>query len=412
MASGPVQDIQDLTQKYLVEKDYLSTIFGTRKKEVLNGTLPFIIFAEGEPGQWLHDILQIHGCTADCFVDNNPALAGRHYNGTPIFGPEHLPSVAGKAIVISSQKHDQAIRAQIKAAGIAEEFVFSAKHPHCVYFNHFDRMNYLYKIFLANQEKIDLVARKQEISDAYESLGDQKSRDLFVRRIAAVNAGFSYGAFADFMTHCCEPLLDPSRAEANGNNYYFSNDLFQPVDGAVIVDAGAFTGDTVDAIVELDARFGTRYGKIISLEPDPANFSKLAEHTAQYRDVICHPVGSGESDSVAQFRAEGTMGSRYIDRPGTISVPIRALDGLLAGEPVTHIKLDVEGNEVATLRGAHRIISANRPKLSIAAYHKHDDILTIPNAIRQIDKDYRIYIRHYHTTFFETMIFAIPRHRP
>ncbi len=66
---------------------------------------------------------------------------------------------------------------------------------------------------------------------------------------------------------------------------------------------------------------------------------------------------------------------------GDISIEVRRLDDILGNRPVTFIKMDIEGSELAALRGAERIIRQQRPKLAICVYHKPEDMWEIPNFI-------------------------------
>ena len=51
-------------------------------------------------------------------------------------------------------------------------------------------------------------------------------------------------------------------------------------------------------------------------------------------------------------------------------------------EKINFLKLDVEGSEMATLRGARNSIDRFKPKLAISIYHKPDDFFEIINYIK------------------------------
>ena len=67
-------------------------------------------------------------------------------------------------------------------------------------------------------------------------------------------------------------------------------------------------------------------------------------------------------------------------------------------EPVTYIKMDVEGFEIPAIIGAKNHIRNDRPKLAICTYHIISDIWEIPKLIKCIAPDYRFYLRHYMKT--------------
>jgi hypothetical protein len=69
--------------------------------------------------------------------------------------------------------------------------------------------------------------------------------------------------------------------------------------------------------------------------------------------------------------------------------------------------MDIEGAELSALRGAENIIKTHRPKCAICVYHKFDDMWEIPDFLWSIVPDYKLYLRHYHSTCAETVLFAI-----
>ena len=70
------------------------------------------------------------------------------------------------------------------------------------------------------------------------------------------------------------------------------------------------------------------------------------------------------------------------------------------------IKMDIEGAEESALSGAESSIRKWRPSLAISAYHKADDILTIPNFLWNLDVGYSVYLDHFTTDYWETVVFA------
>ena len=50
--------------------------------------------------------------------------------------------------------------------------------------------------------------------------------------------------------------------------------------------------------------------------------------------------------------------------------------------------------KIATYIGAKNTIIEHKPKLKIAAYHRFDDLITIPILLSTIRNDYKIYLRH------------------
>jgi len=76
-------------------------------------------------------------------------------------------------------------------------------------------------------------------------------------------------------------------------------------------------------------------------------------------------------------------------------------------EPVTFIKMDIEGAEYEALEGAKHILKKDKPKLAVCLYHKKDDMWRIPYLIKSLVPEYRLYIRHYSNYEGETVLYAI-----
>ena len=64
-------------------------------------------------------------------------------------------------------------------------------------------------------------------------------------------------------------------------------------------------------------------------------------------------------------------------------------------EPVTFIKMDIEGSEYKALQGAQNHIKNETPKLAISIYHGYDDLWRLPLFIEKINPNYDFYLRHY-----------------
>ena len=85
-----------------------------------------------------------------------------------------------------------------------------------------------------------------------------------------------------------------------------------------------------------------------------------------------------------------------------------ALDAFFQNrEAPTFIKMDIEGAEREALAGVEQLIRSHKPKLAICAYHKVEDIYTLPELIRTFRDDYTFYLRHYSDTIYETVLYAV-----
>ena len=93
--------------------------------------------------------------------------------------------------------------------------------------------------------------------------------------------------------------------------------------------------------------------------------------------------------------------SAAISDSGNVTIDAEKIDDLIGGESVNFIKMDIEGSELPALRGATETIQRNLPTLAICAYHKADDLITIPQFIKSLHDGYKFYLRK-HTRIAET----------
>lgn len=68
--------------------------------------------------------------------------------------------------------------------------------------------------------------------------------------------------------------------------------------------------------------------------------------------------------------------------------------------------MDIEGAEQDGLKGAQEIITNQHPKLAISMYHKLDDMWKIPQYIKQLCPDYKLYARHHTAVAWDTDCYA------
>ena len=70
------------------------------------------------------------------------------------------------------------------------------------------------------------------------------------------------------------------------------------------------------------------------------------------------------------------------------------------------VKMDIEGGEMAALKGMSRTLEACHPRLAIAVYHKPEDLWNIPHWVAGYYD--RLYFRQHAPNGFETVLYAFP----
>jgi len=186
--------------------------------------------------------------------------------------------------------------------------------------------------------------------------------------------------------------------------YY--NDLTRSISyGGAFVDCGAYNGDSALAFLR---QYG-RERKVFAFEPDRANYDAMAKNLEGLNVVpVCAGVWS--EDTVLHFAAGGGELS-CIEQDGDVVVPVRTIDGVVKEDKVSFIKMDVEGSEFSALQGAAHTIRRDMPTLAISAYHRQEDLVTIPQWIHAMKNEsiyYKLYLRHHGCTVPELVIYGIP----
>ncbi len=193
--------------------------------------------------------------------------------------------------------------------------------------------------------------------------------------------------------------------------YYFERAgvKIAPRPGDHIVDAGGCFGDTALAFA---AAVGPT-GRVYTFDPMPKHCAIIQENLAMNPElanrVIVYPLGLSEHTRAGTV----PMTAQETINPGATvqdtSIPTTTLDELWGEgsvERVDFIKMDIEGSELAALKGAQEVLRAQRPRLAISLYHRPEDFFTIPLWLDNLGCDYRFYLDHYSIHHEETVLYA------
>ena len=209
----------------------------------------------------------------------------------------------------------------------------------------------------------------------------------------------TYEMFEDNFSR--KTMLAYLRADISGSVLYLSNVLrvgewfnelnLDFVIGGTFIDCGAFTGDTVEKFVNFT---NNDYKKIYAIEADPKNFTRLERFIKdkEYKNVECINCGVWNEKGTISFSSRGSVGSMIVDS-GDVTVPTDTIDNIVNNQPVTLIKMNIEGAELNALKGALNTLKNYRPSLAFSAYHRREDLITLPQFIKDVYKDCKIYLR-------------------
>jgi len=157
--------------------------------------------------------------------------------------------------------------------------------------------------------------------------------------------------------------------------------LIQP--GMTVYDVGANVG----FLSVIAARFVGPSGCVICFEPLPDNVLQI-EHNIRLNDfkqIRIRREALSDENGEASFliSAETTWGklasvsSTVAKQVGEIKVPVRRLDSMIAGGELPLpdlIKIDVEGAEVAVLKGARESLNKARPIMLIELHGTNEGV--------------------------------------
>jgi len=188
---------------------------------------------------------------------------------------------------------------------------------------------------------------------------------------------------------------------------YTYGDIVKPNNGDIAVDVGAYVGDTS---LWLGKMVGPN-GSVYAFEPEKENFRKLINNVKRNdeRNIKFYNLGLSDTEMNASIWSAGGMSS-VSSQGGKEEIVLTTLDKFVYSnkiERIDFIKMDVEGHEMNVLRGAQETIKTFKPKLAICVYHRGDDLLTIPDFLKQMNPGYQLYLRHCRPTFEETVLYAI-----
>ncbi len=216
---------------------------------------------------------------------------------------------------------------------------------------------------------------KDRISDVYDMLADDESRDIFEKTVL-----YKLTGMVDYL----------EKAVSDRREVYSS--LLHAEEIKNYADLGAYTGDTIREISEY-----ADLSKVWALEPDARTFKKLAAYADEEKrfEVVPINVAAWSGDVNLTFDAGGSRNSNVSGRGKTVNVKGMALDNIGIDQKLDYIKYDVEGSEREAILGSENLIKKYSPRLLISLYHRSEDIFELPELIKEINPKYKLYLRRY-----------------
>ena len=338
---------------------------------------PICIFGCGLLGREICSWLIGSGIRPACFCDNNPTLHGETvFEDIPCISFEDLLKNKENMYVIvgiGDLNANQAINIQLK------DFKYVMRNPLGI-------TAYWHQTFDISGEEFE-----SGFSYGLKHLEDEDSKELYTilanLRLQDHVEDYSTDILSKYYRKC----------------QYIVKDIIDYSKIKTYLDCGAYDGDSLREFIRLgtDASYHC-------FEMDRIIFEKLKNNANKYKgkNIKLYSYGVGGTSTEAFYVPDSTGGSK-ISRHGVESAQIVALDSIDFGEKIDFLKMDIEGAEESAILGAKDLVKRVHPILAISIYHNFSQFVNIAKMIKDIDPQYRIYIRQHKYTMDDTVCYAI-----
>lgn len=187
------------------------------------------------------------------------------------------------------------------------------------------------------------------------------------------------------------------------NKQYFEKDIITYGKDEVFIDGGCLNYASAKQFL----KECVSVKKVYAFEPDAESADRCKQEAANVEPHNYEIIQKGlySENTELHFKSMGN-GCSGIAEEGDCVVQVCSIDKEIH-EPVTFIKMDIEGAELEALKGAEETIKKYHPKLAICVYHKPEDIVEIPKYILELNPEYKLYLRHYSDNAGETVLYAV-----
>ena len=162
-------------------------------------------------------------------------------------------------------------------------------------------------------------------------------------------------------------------------------------------DLGAYKGDTLSEMLNTAPALEYAY----ALEPDTRTYKKLEAFCQSYTGKAkLYPknIAAWSKKDTLIFNSSSNRNSGAFaptTNAKTVDIDADALDNILDGAQIDHIKYDVEGAESSAIEGSAQTIHRYSPTLTVSVYHRSEDIFELPLQIHALKSDYKLFLRRY-----------------
>jgi len=335
-----------------------------------------ILYGAGFIGRWSVRYFRELGIPVVGIVDSNPAKTGLSIDGVLIQRLSDLSAKDMRRIVISSRHNVTEIQRVLACHFI--ESVLSVDE------------------FVVHKTGTDLIYQ-----------GAERFKDLVSKE-----------TYFSILNCMATGTTDWLRDLANSQPYFGEFGYFNRT-SEVFVDAGAYTGDSIERFIwSVNGSFTEIHG----FEPGAAQYEALQIRLARLRSewaigddqIIANNFALSAFDrSLSRVRSDTLTGDTYESHSADASTAdaslltnARSLDSYFGSKDITLLKADVEGHETELITGGSTLLQRCLPRLILAVYHFPTDLFSIPRAVETISPHYRYRLRHHSSQLMETFLYC------
>ena len=363
----------DILKKYEnFEDKRLDIALESLKKEIVGKEL--ILYGVSSTGRTASKTLLNNNINIKYFCDDCETIQGQIVNGIKILSFDEILKLGSKenfVFLITTRPYHKVVCDKLMC-------------------NNFNQICYYPELLIDTISPLKLDEYSDSIGNLFKILSDEKSK-LVVKNI-----------IENIVTRNIDQL-----SLTRDDIQYFDEEIIKLSPNEVLVDAGAYTGDTIKIFNELT---GGTFEKIYAFEPDEKNF-EILEKTSSADNIVLHNSGlygmNGKIGFVGGIAAVSHVCEENIKGREIDVVKLDDMIMLSGNDIPTFIKMDIEGAEIAALQGAEKIIKMYKPKLAICIYHELEHLWDIPLYIKNMVPEYDIFIRHYTNSIVDTICYAV-----
>jgi len=329
------------------------------------------------------------------FSDNNRKLWGTQIEGVSVLSPEDA---------VGRFKDSAVFVVSIWGADSPHRYAHSVNQLAdlgCEFIVPISWLSWKYSKQLLPHYMLDLpskvVAQSKSVFECFELFADDRSRAEFVSQIQWRLTG------------------DPGcLAHPEPGEQYLVTDISSFIPSEIVVDCGAYDGDTLHSWLKERGPFGA----YVALEPDPSSRARLEASLKQLPPEVSNrvrvlPYAVSDRTGTVTFSATGLPSASVVAADGVVidSIALDDLQSEFSDQAPTFLKMDIEGAELDAFKGGARFIQTFKPMMAIAAYHRQDHLWQIPLAVTNIWPEYKCYIRPHNEEGWDLIFYAVPPDR-